>query len=113
MYKKRKGYVPEDAYISTTTCRARNTSRWVAQLRGLPARLSARRIGGLLQLLMLHDDRHAAISGYSKGIRQKLPIAAALLHNPRFGSAGRTLFPAGCWFITAGFYDWNSDEAWQ
>jgi ABC-2 type transport system ATP-binding protein len=36
----------------------------------------------LLQLLSLHDERHASISGYSKGMRQKVLIAAALLHNP-------------------------------
>ena len=54
----------------------------VAQLRDLPARKSSERIDGLLRLLSLHEDRHASISGYSKGMRQKILIAAALLHNP-------------------------------
>src|SRR5579863_5013257 len=36
----------------------------------------------MLQLLSLHRDRHAAISGYSKGMRQKILLIAALLHNP-------------------------------
>jgi ABC-2 type transport system ATP-binding protein len=54
----------------------------VVQLRGLPARSSAERIDGLLRLLSLYDDRHASISGYSKGMRQKVLIIAALLHNP-------------------------------
>jgi ABC-2 type transport system ATP-binding protein len=35
-----------------------------------------------LRLLSLYDDRHASISGYSKGMRQKVLIAAALMHNP-------------------------------
>jgi len=54
----------------------------VAQLRNLPQRESSERIDELLRLLALYDDRHASISGYSKGMRQKVLIAAALLHNP-------------------------------
>lgn len=80
-YKKRMGYVPEEPYLYNHLSGAEYLTM-VAQLRGLPAGLSARRIEGMLQLLALHDDRHAAISGYSKGMRQKLLIAAALLHNP-------------------------------
>ena len=54
----------------------------VAELRGLDHRRSREQIEELLTLLSLHDDRHASISGYSKGMRQKVLIAAALLHNP-------------------------------
>jgi ABC-2 type transport system ATP-binding protein len=54
----------------------------VAQLRDLPALQSSERIDGLLRMLSLYDDRHASISGYSKGMRQKVLIAAAILHNP-------------------------------
>jgi ABC-2 type transport system ATP-binding protein len=54
----------------------------VAQLRGLPGRKASERIDGMLRLLSLYDDRHAAISGYSKGMRQKVLITAALMHNP-------------------------------
>jgi ABC-2 type transport system ATP-binding protein len=80
-YKRRMGYVPEEPFLYIHLSGAEYLVM-VAQLRGLPARVSAQRIGGLLQLLDLHGDRHAAISGYSKGMRQKLLIAAALLHNP-------------------------------
>jgi len=55
----------------------------IAQLRNLPWRASAERIDGLLRLFSLYDDRHAGISSYSKGMRQKILIAAALLHNPQ------------------------------
>lgn len=54
----------------------------VAQLRRLPVRESADRIDALLQLFSLHGDRHASISGYSKGMRQKILLIAALIHNP-------------------------------
>jgi ABC-2 type transport system ATP-binding protein len=54
----------------------------VGQLRNLPRRPAAERIDGLLRLLSLHGDRHAPISAYSKGMRQKVLLIAALLHNP-------------------------------
>jgi ABC-2 type transport system ATP-binding protein len=54
----------------------------VGQLRDLPAKPTAGRIDGLLRSLSLHGDRHAAISSYSKGMRQKILLSAALLHNP-------------------------------
>ncbi|HEV2324186.1 MAG TPA: ABC transporter ATP-binding protein [Terracidiphilus sp.] len=80
-FKKRMGYVPEEPYLYNHLSGVEYLTM-VAQLRRLPARDSAERIEGLLQLLSLHDDRHASISGYSKGMRQKVLIAGALLHNP-------------------------------
>ena len=80
-YKRRMGYVPEEPYLYNHLS-AMDYLTMVSQLRGLPPVRSAEQIEGLLRLLSLHDDRHAAISGYSKGMRQKVLIAAALLHNP-------------------------------
>jgi ABC-2 type transport system ATP-binding protein len=80
-YKRRMGYVPEEPYLYNHLSAAEYLTM-VVQLRGLPARQSAERIDGLLRLLSLYDDRHASISGYSKGMRQKVLIIAALLHNP-------------------------------
>jgi ABC-2 type transport system ATP-binding protein len=36
----------------------------------------------MLRLLSLHGDRNVPISSYSKGMRQKVLLSAALLHNP-------------------------------
>ncbi|HEV2402175.1 MAG TPA: ABC transporter ATP-binding protein [Candidatus Sulfotelmatobacter sp.] len=80
-YKRIMGYVPEEPYLYHHLSAVEYLTM-VAQLRDLPHRESSNRIDGLLQLLALHDDRHASISGYSKGMRQKVLIAAALLHNP-------------------------------
>lgn len=41
-----------------------------------------KKINGFLRLLSLYQDRFVAISSYSKGMRQKVLLAAALLHNP-------------------------------
>ncbi len=80
-YKRRMGYVPEEPYLYNHLSGVEYLSM-VAQLRDLPARETSDRIDGLLRLLALYDDRHASISGYSKGMRQKVLIAAALMHNP-------------------------------
>jgi len=80
-YKRRMGYVPEEPYLYNHLSAAEYLVM-VAQLRNLPKRESSERIDGMLRLLSLYDDRHASISGYSKGMRQKVLIAAALLHNP-------------------------------
>jgi ABC-2 type transport system ATP-binding protein len=80
-YKRRMGYVPEEPYLYNHLSGTEYLTM-VAQLRNLPGLESAERIDGLLRLLSLHDDRHASISGYSKGMRQKVLLAAALLHNP-------------------------------
>src|SRR5580692_833219 len=80
-YKRRMGYVPEEPNLYNNLSGLEYLVM-VSQLRDLPERESSERIDGLLRLLNLHDDRHASISGYSKGMRQKILIAAALMHNP-------------------------------
>jgi ABC-2 type transport system ATP-binding protein len=80
-YRRRFGYVPEEPYLYNHLSGAEYLIM-VSQLRNLPQRESSERIDGMLRLLSLYDDRHASISGYSKGMRQKVLIIAALLHNP-------------------------------
>jgi ABC-2 type transport system ATP-binding protein len=80
-YKRRMGYVPEEPYLYNHLSGVEYLTM-VADLRGIAAREANNRIDGLLRLLSLHDDRHAGIAGYSKGMRQKILIAAALMHNP-------------------------------
>jgi len=80
-YKRRMGYVPEEPYLYNHLSAVEYLTM-VAQLRDLPKRDSSECIDGLLRALTLYEDRHASISGYSKGMRQKVLIAAALLYNP-------------------------------
>lgn len=80
-YKRRMGYVPEEPNLYNHLSAVEYLTM-VAELRGLPDAATAEKIEGLLRLLSLHDDRHASISGYSKGMRQKVLLAAALLHDP-------------------------------
>ncbi|HEX4277064.1 MAG TPA: ABC transporter ATP-binding protein [Bryobacteraceae bacterium] len=80
-WKQRMGYVPEEPHLYTHLSGLEYLVM-VGQLRNLPTRETADRIDGLLRLFTLHSDRHAPISAYSKGMRQKVLLSAALLHNP-------------------------------
>jgi ABC-2 type transport system ATP-binding protein len=80
-YKQRIGYVPEEPYLYTHLSGLEYLVM-VGQLRNLARQVASERIDGLLHSFALHDDRHVAISAYSKGMRQKVLLAAALMHNP-------------------------------
>ena len=81
LYKQRLGYVPEEPHLYAHLTGLEYLTM-VAQLRDLPPKLAADRIAGLLHLFALHGDRDVPISSYSKGMRQKVLLSAALLHNP-------------------------------
>src|SRR6202044_3132455 len=80
-YKQRLGYVPEEPYLYTHLSGAEYLVM-VGQLRNLSKKVASERIDGLLRSFMLYDDRHVPISAYSKGMRQKVLLAAAVLQNP-------------------------------
>jgi ABC-2 type transport system ATP-binding protein len=80
-YKQRMGYVPEEPHLYPHLSGLEYLVM-VGQLRNLPDKPTADCIDGLLRLFSLHSDRHVPISSYSKGMRQKVLLSAALLHNP-------------------------------
>jgi ABC-2 type transport system ATP-binding protein len=80
-YKQGLGYVPEEAQLYTWMSGAEYLS-FCARLRGLPEAVATRRIDALLNIFGLQGDRDATMSAYSKGMRQKILISAALLHDP-------------------------------
>jgi len=80
-YKSRIGYVPEEAVLYTYLSGPEYLSL-VGGLRGIPPGRLRGKIDGFLRLFGLADDVHAPLSAYSKGMRQKILIAAALLHDP-------------------------------
>jgi ABC-2 type transport system ATP-binding protein len=81
-YKAQVGYVPEEAYLYTYLT-ASEYLRLVGRLRGLPDGVLESKIARLLEIFGLDTDYHAPMSAFSKGMRQKVLIAAALLHDPR------------------------------
>ena len=81
-YKAKVGYVPEESVLYTYLTGPEYLSL-VGNLRGLAPATIRERIDGFLTLFNLKDDVEAPMSAYSKGMRQKILISAALLHNPR------------------------------
>jgi ABC-2 type transport system ATP-binding protein len=80
-YKARIGYVPEEAHLYTYLTGPEYLAL-VGELRSVPRRALTRKIDAFLEIFGLQDDRHAQLSAYSKGMRQKILISAALLHDP-------------------------------
>jgi ABC-2 type transport system ATP-binding protein len=80
-FKSRVGYVPEEAHLYSFLS-GREQLDLIARLRRLSAGVRVRKIGALLDLFGLTAAADQAISAYSKGMRQKILIIAALLHDP-------------------------------
>jgi ABC-2 type transport system ATP-binding protein len=80
-YQALVGYVPEEPrlypYLTAT-----EYLELVGGLRDLPRATLARRISRYLELFGLDTDRHAPLVSFSKGMRQKVLLSAALLHDP-------------------------------
>ena len=81
-YKAMLGYVPEEPHMYSYLT-GPEYLRLVGRLRELPERALDDKIDRFLQLLGIYDDRYQTLSSYSKGMRQKILIAASVLHNPR------------------------------
>jgi ABC-2 type transport system ATP-binding protein len=81
-YKAIVGYVPEEAHVYTHLT-APEYLRMCGRLRGLAPQKLEQKITSFLELFDLDGDRHAQLSSFSKGMRQKVLLAAALLHRPR------------------------------
>ncbi|MGH9414870.1 MAG: ABC transporter ATP-binding protein, partial [Terriglobales bacterium] len=80
-YKRRLGFVPEEARVY------RHLSGYeylelVGGLRGMAAAVLVPRMRGLLEAFGLESDADVPLEEYSKGMRQKILLAAALLHDP-------------------------------
>jgi ABC-2 type transport system ATP-binding protein len=76
------GYVPEEAYLYSYLS-GLEYLQLVGRLRGLSEALIEAKATGLLRLLHLESWQYSPISSYSKGMRQRVLIAAALLHDPK------------------------------
>ena len=79
--RARVGYMPEiDAYLAGMT--AVELCTYAGQLSGLPRAEAMQRAHAALYYAGLGDKRYLEVEGYSTGMKQRVKLAQALVHDP-------------------------------
>jgi ABC-2 type transport system ATP-binding protein len=80
-FQQRLGYVPEEPNLYPFLS-GREYLQLCGRLRGMERTVLDAKIEEFLRIFSLWEDRDAPVSSYSKGMRQKVLLSAALLANP-------------------------------
>jgi ABC-2 type transport system ATP-binding protein len=80
-FQRRLGYVPEEPHLYPFLS-GREYLELVGRLREIPSSLLQRKIVPLLELFGLTGAVEQDLASYSRGMKQKVLIIAALLHDP-------------------------------
>ena len=80
-FRRRLGYVPEEPHLYPFLS-GREHLELVGRLREMPSASMDRKIDALLDLFGLSDAAEQSIASYSKGMKQKILVIAALMHDP-------------------------------
>jgi len=80
-YRAQLGYVPEEAHVYTHLS-GLEYLQLIGRLRSMPEEVIDTKARRMLQLLALEHAQYSPMESYSKGMRQRVLIAAAVLHNP-------------------------------
>jgi ABC-2 type transport system ATP-binding protein len=80
-FRRQLGYIPEEPLLYPFLS-GREYLELIGRLRGLAERLLMAKIDGFLDLFGILGAADQSIASYSKGMRQKVLITAALLHDP-------------------------------
>lgn len=76
------GYLPEEPNLYERF-KARDLLKYFAQLYGVPEAQIDQRIAELLELVNMSDRANDRINTFSKGLRQRIGIVRALIHDPQ------------------------------
>ncbi|MDE1170846.1 MAG: ATP-binding cassette domain-containing protein [Verrucomicrobium sp.] len=79
--RRRVGYMPENVPLYTDM-RVDEFLRFRARLKGVPGRQVRDRVEHVKRLCHLQDAQHKIIGTLSKGFRQRVGLADAIVHNP-------------------------------
>jgi ABC-2 type transport system ATP-binding protein len=79
--RKRLGYLPENTPLYTDM-RVGEYLRFRANLKGVPGRKVRQAVGDAVELCSLRDVERKIIGALSKGYRQRVGLADALVHDP-------------------------------
>ncbi len=80
-FRRELGYIPEEPYLYPFLS-GTEYLKLVGRLREMPEDLLTKKIERFLGLFGLRPAADQSIASYSKGMRQKIVISAALLHDP-------------------------------
>lgn len=80
-FKRILGYVPEEPFVYPYLT-GREYLQLCGRLRGMGEGVLNARIDAMLDLFSLYEHRYSPIASYSKGMKQKVLITAALLDDP-------------------------------
>lgn len=81
--RKALGYLPEEPHFYPWMTATEFLRDYIAGLFGLPASKARQRTSELLELVGLKDAARRRIAGFSRGMRQRLGLAQALMNEPR------------------------------
>jgi ABC-2 type transport system ATP-binding protein len=79
----RLGYMPEHDCLPSQVSAAEFLTH-MAELSGLPPSAARTRAADTLRHTSLFEERYRAIGGYSTGMKQRVKLAQALVHDPAF-----------------------------
>ena len=80
-FSRQLGYVPEEPHIYSHLT-GPEYLRLVGRLHSIPRQPLEQKIDAFIDLFSLSEARYELLLNYSKGMRQKILLSAALLHNP-------------------------------
>src|SRR5215813_7642280 len=80
-FQRRLGYVPKEPNLYPFLS-GREYLQLAGRLRGMDGPMLDYKIDEFLRVFSLYEDADDPVSAYSKGMRQKILLSAALLHNP-------------------------------
>jgi ABC-2 type transport system ATP-binding protein len=81
--RARLGYMPEHDCLPSQVSAAEFLTH-MAELSGLPPTTARTRAADTLRHTGLFEERYRAIGGYSTGMKQRVKLAQALVHDPSF-----------------------------
>ena len=81
--RARVGYMPEHDCLPSQVSAAEFLTH-MAEVSGLPPQMARTRAADTLRHVGLFEERYRAIGGYSTGMKQRVKLGQALVHDPAF-----------------------------